>query len=791
MREAALGGVLRAACDRAIGALPAAERGALETWRRRLDAFEELEPPARAVEVQRGLRLCQTIAGAPPARRTRREPGEGLAAPVTELPGIGKAKAEKLAERGIETVEDLAWLVPRRYDDLRRIRSLGEALGAVTGEGERIAVRGRVASCRVGRRGARRWIDVRVVDPEAADEALAIRFFNVHGGMASRFPRGATVVLSGAARRRGGAVEMANPDVLAVAALGESLDPAAVEPAIRPRYSDLPGVPAATLRKACQVAAERARELIVDGIPASIARRRGLDGLGEALAALHAPPGTLSDAEVEALSQGTSRWHERLAFDELFVLGLAVAARRRARCEGEARPCPPAPTLDDALARALPFSLTGAQRRAIDAIGRDLARDRPMSRLLQGDVGSGKTAVAFAAAVQVIEAGGQAAIMAPTEILAEQHARALAPLCESLGLRAALLTASTPRAVAASTRSMLEAGQVHLAVGTHALLAEGVRFRSLGLVIVDEQHRFGVAQRARLRDKGDGARPHLLVMTATPIPRTLALTAYGDLDATVLDELPPGRRPPTTRVLVGRAARRRVYERLRARVGQGHRAYVVCPLVEPSEETSRAGWADATSVHGELSEMLAPARVGLVHGRLASDERERAMAAFRRGEVDVLVATTVIEVGVDVPEATVMVVEDADRFGLAQLHQLRGRVGRGGGDSHCILLTRDGLSGDGARRLEVMAETADGFRIAEEDLALRGPGEILGARQAGLPVLRFGDLEEHGALLAEARAEAEALLERDPELAEPEHQALRRVLEARATQGPIYGPDSG
>jgi ATP-dependent DNA helicase RecG len=792
---AALGEALRVACDRALAAMSASDRAPFETWRRRLDGFEALDARARAVEVQRGLRLCQTLAGPAPARRAAPTRGEGLAAPVTELPGIGPALAEKLAERGIETVEDLAWLVPRRYDDLRRIRPLGEALAAAPVDGERVALWGRVASCRVGRKGARRWIDVRLADPDGAAGALAIRFFNVHGGMATRFPRGAAVAVSGVARRRQDALEMANPDVLAVsesAGEGAGEPPAAgVAPSIRPRYPDIAGVPAATLRKACQAAMARALAHLEDGIPASIAAARGLPGLAEALAALHAPPADLADEEVAALLGGTSRWHERLAFDELFVLGLAIARRRRERREGVARACPVPADRDEALARTLPFALTGAQRRAVEAIGADLARARPMSRLLQGDVGSGKTAVALAAARQVIAAGAQVALMAPTEILAEQHARALAPWCRELGIRPVLLTASTPRPTKASAYAMVEAGQLQLAIGTHALLAEGLRFAALGLVIIDEQHRFGVAQRARLRDKGDGARPHLLVMTATPIPRTLALTAYGDLDATVLDELPPGREPPTTRVISGAASRQKLYGRLRARLLAGHRAYVVCPLVEPSEEPSREGWADATSVHAELARALAPAKVGLVHGRLGGDERDQTMTAFRRGELHALVATTVIEVGVDVPEATVMIVEDADRFGLAQLHQLRGRVGRGGGEAHCVLLTRRGRTGDGARRLEVMAQTTDGFVIAEEDLALRGPGEVLGARQAGLPKLRFGELGEHGALLAEARAEADRLLERDPALSLPEHQVLRRVLEARTADGPIYGPDSG
>jgi len=390
--------------------------------------------------------------------------------------------------------------------------------------------------------------------------------------------------------------------------------------------------------------------------------------------------------------------------------------------------------------------------------------------------------------------------MVPTEILAEQHHATLAAWAARAGLRTAVLTASTPKGVRASLCALLAAGEIDLVVGTHALLAEGVGFGRLGLAIVDEQHRFGVAQRVRLRGKGDGGAPHLLVMTATPIPRTLALTAYGDLDVTLLDELPPGRQPPKTKAVGGAKARAQAYQRVVVRARAGERAFVVCPLVEPTDVEGLDGlapppgeaWRDATSVHAELSESLAPLRVGLVHGRMASADRDQVMAAFKRGDLDVLVATTVIEVGVDVPEATLMVIEDADRFGLAQLHQLRGRVGRGGGSAECYLLTRGTLTDEAKRRLTVMAETGDGFRIAEEDLLIRGPGELLGARQAGLPRLRFGDLREHTELLLEARAEAEAVVTADPALAQPAHAGLRAALERRLGEnGEAFGAEGG
>ncbi len=778
-----LGSTLRAACDRLVKVAPPERQGPLATWRKRLARFERLDRDEQSVEVARGLRLCQVIGGKLPKNAPVFEPGAKrarpaspkvsppelpvLARPVTVLPGIGPKLADNLAERNIETVEDLVWFVPRRYDDARAVVPLVEALGTL---GERVTTSGEVASCRFNRRGRMRWVDLRIADGGAK---LVIRWFNAHGGMTKRFPKGKRVVLSGLVRERSGAVEMTNPDII-----GDG-------PTIIPRYGSIPGVPAATLRKACVRAVELGKDHIVDGVPADIAERLGLASLGEALLGLHAPPADLPVERVAELNAGTSAWHRRLAFDELFFLGLAVARRRRDHRAFETVPCPVPADRDAALAKALPFELTGAQRRAIEAIGADLAGEVPMNRLLQGDVGSGKTAVAFAAALQVIAAGRQVALMVPTEILAEQHAAGISGWCEALGLRSALLTASTPRGVRHSTLCLLEAGKLDLVVGTHSLIADGVVFAALGLAIVDEQHRFGVAQRVRLRDKGDVGAPHLLVMTATPIPRTLALTAYGDLDVTIIDEMPPGRTPPVTKVHNGKRGHESAYRKLTVQLAAGGRAFVVCPLVEPSEASDRAS---ATAVHQELSGSL-EAAVGLVHGRMTQPERDEVMAKFRDGTLDVLVATTVVEVGVDVPEATVMLVEDADHFGLAQLHQLRGRVGRGGGVSHCWLLTRGAKTATAAERLAVMAETTDGFRIAEEDLRIRGPGELLGARQAGLPKLRFGDLTQHIELLARARDEAERLLASDPDLAG--HPVTREVLEVRTAEAPVYGSESG
>ncbi|HEX7841381.1 MAG TPA: helicase-related protein, partial [Kofleriaceae bacterium] len=386
--------------------------------------------------------------------------------------------------------------------------------------------------------------------------------------------------------------------------------------------------------------------------------------------------------------------------------------------------------------------------------------------------------------------------MVPTELLAEQHAETWRAWARAVGLRLELVTASTPKGVRASILALLAAGELDVLIGTHALLAEAVGFCALGLVVIDEQHRFGVAQRAKLRDKGDGqGAPHLLVMTATPIPRTLALTAYGDLDVSVLDELPPGRTPVATRLLTGARGMAAAVKLIAERVAAGERTYIVYPKVAPDDspgigDDDGRSWKDATTGAAEVAAALPGVRTGLVHGRLDGASRDRVMRAFKAGELDVLVATTVIEVGVDVPEATVMVIQDADRFGLAQLHQLRGRVGRGRRASHCLLLTQGPAGEDAQRRLDAMVATHDGFVIAEEDLALRGPGELLGPRQAGVPRLRFGDLQQHTELLLEARRHAEAVLDADPELARPAHAALRRALARRMARS-VYGAESG
>jgi len=828
-----LGHALRAACD---GLIDKVAVEGLDLWRVVLGNWEQLDEHQQAFEVARGMRLIARMprptvvtaptgkpvlapiapspqapapTGPPPANKSRpvAKPAsppavkpaappaviDPLAAPTHSLPGIGPAFAQRLAEKGLTTVEDLLWTLPRRYDDVRNAQPLADACKLA--EGQRATFVAKVTGSKMIFARGRRWAEVRLANLDAGDPATAlVRWFNVFAGIEKRMPPGAQVVLSGVMRQRAGRTELANPDILGIEIADAQPGTAKPLPTILPRYPDIAGVPGSRLRQACATACERVGSTAEDGVPASVERAAQLPSLAETLASLHAPSPEITTLDLAALNLGNSRWQRRLAFGELFALGVAVALRRRERRSDAAVACGVTSGLEGELREALPFTPTGAQCRVIGELSADLARAIPMSRLLQGDVGSGKTAVAFAAALQVARAGRQTAIMAPTELLAEQHYETWKRWTANVKLRIELLSASTPKGVRASLLAMLAAGQVDVLIGTHALLSEAVGFGALGLVIIDEQHRFGVAQRARLRDKGDGqGAPHLLVMTATPIPRTLALTAYGDLDVSVLDELPPGRQPIATKILAGARGRTAAYKLVTERVLAGERVYVVCPKVEPGEDgdddKSRT-WKDATTTASELAAELPRARVGLVHGRLDGGERDRVMRAFKDGALDVLVATTVIEVGVDVPSATVMIIHDAERFGLAQLHQLRGRVGRGTTASHCLLLSQGSLGDDAEARLAAMVATHDGFRIAEQDLMLRGHGELLGPKQAGVPRLRFGSLAEHTELLLEARRHAEVILDEDPALVRPAHRALRHALERRLAQD-VYGSEGG
>jgi ATP-dependent DNA helicase RecG len=684
-----------------------------------------------------------------------------LERPAREVRGIGERTALRLGARGIETVADLLRVLPRCYEDRRRGGRIGDLQEGVPG----FAV-GRVRRAEATGFGRRRGFRMVVEDDSGA---LGCVWFRAHPGL-MRFTPGTRVRVSGKPRRYRDTLELTHPDVELVA---DDEDAGPAEFPIVPRYPEIEGVPPRLLWRVIREAAARLGGA-ADPLPSEVREARRLPGLAEALRAVHAPA---PDADVEALNRFRDPAQRRLVFEELFALQLALAraSRERAACPGI--PLRARGALASRLRSQLPFALTSAQDRALAEIVADLRRPTPMSRLLHGDVGSGKTLVALCAALEAIEEGYQAAILTPTEVLAEQHHRVMGGLAARVGVGTALVTSALAGARRRAVREEVRTGLAKLVVGTQALLDGGVEFDALGLCVVDEQHRLGVLQRAALTAKGPReATPHLLVMTATPIPRTLAMTLYGDLALSVLDEKPPGRQAVETRILRAKA-RDQLYAGLRRAVDGGARAFVVTPLVEGSEKLDAR---DAVRTHAELcAGPLRGLSVGLLHGRLASEAKALALRRFRQGEDRVLVCTTVVEVGVDVPEATILVVEHAERFGLAQLHQLRGRVGRGGDKSHCFLVVGAEGGEEAWTRLKILAETDDGFRIAEEDLRLRGPGQILGTLQAGHSPLVVADLWRDAEILGEAREAAFALVARDPELREPENRRAWECLAGR------------
>ncbi|WP_242822463.1 ATP-dependent DNA helicase RecG [Thermaerobacter marianensis] len=689
----------------------------------------------------------------PGRRRSRQEPAALTpATPLSRLPGVGRRQAQRLARLGLHTAGDLLWHLPRRYED----RSTWKPIARLV-PGEVATVQGVVVDAqRVPTRTGRTVVRITVSDGSGRLDAV---FFNQPFRLQQLVP-GRTVLLSGRVDAGYRGWQMDHPEVEPVeGGEGEPVHTARIVPV----YPATEGLHQRWLRQlAWQVVGALAGQ-VPEILPAGLRAALGLVDRSTALRHIHFPP----DA---AAWQAARR---RLAFEEWFVMQVALARVRSQQQQEPGRAHrPDGPRVARFLA-SLPFELTPAQRRVLDEIRADMEAPRPMRRLVQGDVGSGKTVVAAWAMVKAVESGAQAALMAPTEILAEQHARRLQSLLAPAGIPVVQLVGSLPAADRERVLEGLASGRWPVVVGTHALIQDDVRFRDLSLVIIDEQHRFGVRQRALLQGKGQV--PDLLVMTATPIPRTLALTLYGDLDVSVIDQLPPGRQPVRTLWLRGRQ-RRRAYDLLAARVAAGEQGYVVCPLVdEPAGGAGGAGDAEqkAVTTWAEFVARRYPRlRVGILHGRMPGAEKERVMRAFERRALDVLVATTVIEVGVDVPNATVMIIEGADRFGLAQLHQLRGRVGRGSKESLCILVA-DPATAEGRLRLEALCRSQSGFEIAEFDLELRGPGDFFGTRQHGLPALRIADPIRDAGLLRQAREAARRLLEEDPQLAAPEHQALR------------------
>ena len=632
--------------------------------------------------------------------------------------------------------------LPLRYEDETSVTLIDAAL-----PGSPVQVEAEVLDVSVQFR-PRRQLVARVAD---ASGELVLRFLNFYGSQTKQLEtardNGRRLRIFGEIRHGFLGAEMVHPRYRPVA------DDEALPCSLTPVYPTTAGVSQNALRKLIGKALGEAD--LGELLDARWCRRHALLAFADAVLLLHAPPPGVPEAELQLRTHPAWR---RIKFDELLAQQLSLRRAYNARRQKGAPPLKSAGQLGQQLLAVLPFGLTGAQQRVVAEIAGDLAQPYPMQRLLQGDVGSGKTIVAALAACQAIEAGYQAAFMAPTEILAEQHYLKLRSWLAPLGVEVVWLSGSLKKA-AKQAMQLQAATTAQLVVGTHALIQESVDFARLGLTIVDEQHRFGVAQRLALRKKGGN--PHQLMMSATPIPRTLAMSYYADLDVSVLDELPPGRTPVKTK-LVSDARRDEVIARVRSAVANGRQAYWVCPLIEESEKLQLQTALDTFSA---LSEELDDLRIGLVHGRLKSDEKAAAMAAFAAGEIDVLVATTVIEVGVDVPNASLMVIEHAERFGLSQLHQLRGRVGRGVHDSVCILLYQQPLSETARARLKVIFENTDGFEIARQDLHLRGPGEFVGSRQSGVPLLRYADLESDIDLVELARKMAEYLLHEDPERA--------------------------
>jgi ATP-dependent DNA helicase RecG len=635
---------------------------------------------------------------------------------------------------------DLLLHLPLRYEDLTVVVPI-----AATRAGDSAQVEGTVRTSRVDGR-PRRMLRVELEDDSGL---LTLRFLHFTAVQQRQFAPGARVRAYGEVRASLFGNEIVHPRYRLVG------DGSPIPQQLTPIYPTVAGIGQGLIRSAI---ARRLRSLsLPETVPAGVIARLGLPALTDALKLLHAPP---PDASTEALEERSLPAWRRVIFDELLAQQLSLRRARAARADLRAGPLRDG-TLAERLAAALPFALTAAQRRATSEVAHDLALEQPMNRLLQGDVGSGKTVVAALAACQAIGSGSQVAMMAPTEILAEQHLRKLGPWLEPLGVRVGWLAGSLREADKRAVRAAVEAGTIDLLVGTHALIEESVKFARLGLSIIDEQHRFGVAQRLSLRERA-ALLAHQLMMSATPIPRSLAMSYYADLDVSVIDELPPGRTPVVTR-LVSDARRDEIVERVRAAAEDGRQVYWVCPLIEESEALELQ---TAIDTHAALSEALGPIEVGLLHGRLAPAEKQQVMRDFSEARIKVLVATTVIEVGVDVPNASLMVIEHAERFGLAQLHQLRGRVGRGAQKSICVLLYHGPLSQSGRERLRAMHETTDGFEIARRDLRLRGPGEFLGARQSGQSMLRFADLDRDADLVEVARDCASHMLIHEPQQVE-------------------------
>jgi len=662
----------------------------------------------------------------------------------------GRGLADQLARLGIARDADLVLHLPLRYEDHTRLTPL-----ATLAPGLALQVEGEIVKTDIQFRPRRQLVCL-IADPSRRDAQLTLRFFTFYPSQQKVLAPGHRVRVFGDVRDGHLGLEMVHPQFKVVT------EDTPLSDRLTPVYPTTAGLGQETLRKVVARTLASDPALTAESLPEWLISRKKFWKFNDAVRFLHTPPPRLNALTQAALDARTHPAWTRLKFDELLAQQLSLKAHRQARSLRRAPVLTGTGVLTKKLLERVPFKLTRAQEHVWREIAHDLKRASPMQRLLQGDVGSGKTIVAALAALQAIESGKQVAFMAPTEILAEQHYRKLASWLEGLGVRIAWLSGSLPAKERNAATAALASGEAQFAIGTHALFQEGVDIPKLGLAIIDEQHRFGVAQRLALRGKGL-AEAHQLMMSATPIPRTLAMTFYADLDVSVLDELPPGRTPVATR-LVSQKRRTEIVAWVGKACAEGRQAYWVCPLIEESEKLELQ---TAVALHEELTAALpAPIKVGLLHGRMKPKDKAATMDAFVNGDIDVLVATTVIEVGVDVPNASIMVIEHAERFGLSQLHQLRGRVGRGAAESTCVLLFEEPVGDVAKMRLKVIFENTDGFEIARQDLLIRGPGEFLGARQSGVPLLRFADLEHDVALIEQAREAANEMLEKEPAAAQ-------------------------
>lgn len=665
------------------------------------------------------------------------------------LPGVGPALAKKLSACGIHNIQDLLFHLPFRYQDRTRVTPICDLRAD-----DWSVIMGRVCKVEV-KQGKRMMLNCYVEDKTGI---LNLRFFHFNRQQITAFNEAPMIRAFGHVREFSNPLEMVHPEYQLI---NDDLE-CTVEETLTPIYPTTNGLTQHKIRALIQLAITHYQEALhaLEWMTEDALHHHMFQSLPEAISNLHNPP---PDSSIQTIEQGTHPGLKRLVFDELLAQRLSMQFARQQRAELRAPVFIPAEAQINALLSQLPFSLTAAQQRVHEEIKLDLNQSKPMLRLIQGDVGSGKTIIAALAALHAIENGYQAALMAPTDLLSEQHAETLSPWFAALGITVHRLTGKMKTKERNEVLTALKTHQCKLIIGTHALFQEAVEFSRLGLVIIDEQHRFGVEQRSLLQQKGqtDTEMPHQLLMTATPIPRTLAMSQFAYLDLSVIDELPPGRTPIVTAVL-NQDKREPVIARLQTAIASGRQAYWVCTLIDDSEKLQCMA---ATETCSRLQQQLPEVRIGLVHGRLKAQEKETVMAAFKKGELDLLIATTVIEVGVNVPNASLMIIENAERLGLSQLHQLRGRVGRGSAESHCILLYQTPLSFHSAERLRIMRRTCDGFIISEKDLELRGAGEVLGTRQTGYRQYKIADLSRDAALLPSLKKTAEDLLKNNPEIA--------------------------